>query len=138
MISPTHTNQCKNCGSTKKEHQRLPGGVMKCKTSLKDSRWDPWTDAEYAATVREAERVHGAMKRPMQIDDLPTVRSAMQRLVNSLCLRPRRICRTLHKCCLCSRDIVVGDEYRGDGLDRRAHQICVEAAAATRDKGGVM
>jgi hypothetical protein len=57
-MSFDHTQRCKNCGGTRKEH-----GVRKpwrCKTRLKVSNWEPWTAGEYEAAVEGAKKTHAA------------------------------------------------------------------------------
>ncbi len=51
-------------------------------------------------------------------------KSKLEKLLNSLSLRPLRNCKSLHRCCLCDQDITMGQDYRDGGLDRRAHQSC--------------
>lgn len=49
------TARCQNCGMTRKEH-----GVKKpyaCKTRLKDTSWEPWTQEAYEAAVAAGKAV---------------------------------------------------------------------------------
>jgi len=41
---------------------------------------------------------------------------------------PIRVCRTLHHCEFCGKDIVDGERYHDGGYSRRAHVKCVSAA----------
>lgn len=38
-----------------------------------------------------------------------------------------RTCQTLHRCALCGCDITIGQQYRGDRTDHRAHEECFRA-----------
>lgn len=42
-------------------------------------------------------------------------------------LKPVRTCQTLHRCALCGCDITIGQQYRGDRTDHRAHEECFRA-----------
>ena len=55
----------------------------------------------------------------------------LERLRNSLVLRPLRTCRWSHECVICKRDIVDGQRYYDGGLDRRAHEDCVKTKGDT-------
>lgn len=46
------------------------------------------------------------------------------KLANSLTLKPQRICRTLHYCELCGKDIKDGETYYDGGYGHRAHLAC--------------
>ena len=50
-------------------------------------------------------------------------------LLNSLALKPLRICRYLNHCVLCDQDITAGQSYRDGGYARRAHESCFKTAA---------
>lgn len=47
------------------------------------------------------------------------------KLVNSLRFAPLRTCQSMHACALCGETIQVGQQYRDRGLDRRAHEVCL-------------
>jgi hypothetical protein len=51
----------------------------------------------------------------------------LRKFLNSLALKPKRTCRTLHCCQLCACEIRLGDEYRDGGYGRRAHEYCFQA-----------
>ena len=38
---------------------------------------------------------------------------------------PVRVCRTLHHCEICEKNINLGQVYRDGGYGRRAHETCV-------------
>lgn len=50
--------------------------------------------------------------------------------LNHLALAPVRTCRGMASqvCCLCSKSITTGDEYRDAGKKYRAHVACFQAA----------
>ena len=58
-----------------------------------------------------------------------TERTKLERLINSLSLKPVRNCKTLHHCLLCDRPILLGENYRDGGYPRRAHATCFDATA---------
>lgn len=43
--------------------------------------------------------------------------------------RPLRVCRTLHHCSVCSKDITIGQRYFDGGYSKRAHEACVDIEA---------
>jgi hypothetical protein len=43
--------------------------------------------------------------------------------------RPLRVCRTLHHCQVCGKDITMGQRYFDGGYPRRAHEACVDVEA---------
>jgi len=43
---------------------------------------------------------------------------------------PSRICKTVHHCCLCHRDITNGQDYLDGGYNYRAHVQCWQAIRA--------
>lgn len=49
-------------------------------------------------------------------------------ILASLSEAPLRTCRSLHSCCLCKKDITLGDQYRDRGYGRRAHLDCMVKA----------
>lgn len=53
----------------------------------------------------------------------------LQRVCNTLALKPTRTCRSLHHCCFCGADIVIGDTYRDGGYSKRAHDECFKQMA---------
>lgn len=38
---------------------------------------------------------------------------------------PLRICRSLHHCEVCDKDITLGEQYFDGGHSRRAHRTCI-------------
>lgn len=42
-----------------------------------------------------------------------------------LAQKPKRVCRTMHECCLCGETIHNRHEYFDGGYGRRAHVECV-------------
>jgi hypothetical protein len=38
----------------------------------------------------------------------------------------KRICRYVHHCAICKKDIVAGEEYYDGGYSRRAHVECAK------------
>lgn len=61
-----------------------------------------------------------------------SAKARFQAFINSLALKPKRTCWTLHLCALCCCDITIGQKYRGDRTDRRAHEECFQAVARDR------
>jgi hypothetical protein len=53
----------------------------------------------------------------------------LQRLCNRLALAPTRVCRSLHSCVLCGKDITLGEHYRDRGYATRAHDKCFREVA---------
>jgi hypothetical protein len=43
---------------------------------------------------------------------------------------PVRICRTVHHCEACDKDIVFGEKYHDGGFGKRAHFLCSQADEA--------
>lgn len=62
-------------------------------------------------------------------------KARLQQFINALALKPVRRCMTLHRCALCACDITIGQEYRGDKTDRRAHEDCFKAVAKEVKRG---
>ena len=54
----------------------------------------------------------------------------------SLSGAPLRTCQTLRHCCLCTKDITIGQQYRDRGFQRRAHEPCVQEAALKIKQAG--
>lgn len=42
-----------------------------------------------------------------------------------------RVCRSLHHCEVCRKDITLGQQYRDGGYSRRAHVTCLDAPTVT-------
>ena len=43
---------------------------------------------------------------------------------------PLRVCKSLHHCELCAKQITYGEEYFDGGYNRRAHRKCVMQSPA--------
>lgn len=50
---------------------------------------------------------------------------SVEQQINALVLKPIRTCYSTHECCLCEKDIKLGEQYRDGGLGRRAHLSCI-------------
>jgi len=58
---------------------------------------------------------------------MTAARKRIEKFLNGLSLKPKRVCRSLHHCELCATDIRDGQEYRDGGVGRRAHESCYQA-----------
>ncbi len=67
--------------------------------------------------------------------EIKNERSRLQNFCRSLALKPKRTCYTLHRCALCTHDITIGQEYRGDRTDHRAHEECFLAVNKEVNRG---
>lgn len=47
-------------------------------------------------------------------------------IVMNLKEKKLRTCRTLQFCCICKKDIRLGEQYYDGGYNKRAHKLCVE------------
>jgi hypothetical protein len=45
---------------------------------------------------------------------------------------PVRECRSLHFCCICGKDITLGQLYHDGGYGRRCHVDCADTGARAR------
>ncbi len=58
-----------------------------------------------------------------------TERNRLRNLLNTLTLKPFRVCKTEHECCLCPNKIRYGEQYRDGGRGKRAHIYCIDTEA---------
>ena len=53
--------------------------------------------------------------------------------VARLACKPIRLCRSVHGCCVCGKDVVFGEQYYDGGYDKRAHKNCIDDHCARID-----
>jgi hypothetical protein len=53
------------------------------------------------------------------------VAKGVKRSKDTLDKKPRRICYSVHECCVCHTAILCGQEYYDGGYGRRAHVKCI-------------
>lgn len=73
-------NRCQNCGDVKSNHR-----LGKCQTSLKETRWKPWTEEAWAAAVvagdlaiAELKNQHQPAERTFGSHEVFTLSSALK------------------------------------------------------------